>query len=485
MKSYNPTRMKGNTDDGNLIRPDHLPPRFASAASALAAIAPIDLATSALCCCSVLGNLAGRYEGLTRSGRRVAPHCNVVLAGSAMEVDSLESALFAPVQACADALAAKAAMIPSDEVMARLKEARFMAPTPGAREAAGEVCDDAPLLQWYAQYAKFLIRFKPVTYLRGTDPDALRASLRESFDRTVLLNGLGSNLLDRLAAPGRTTAPDRRAARMLAAYLRRDTICLDRTDAEAKSARDGGDRFERPATMPGGGAILKIDADQMPSLLKPGGLLADVLANNCILIKPTCREVRTNMANSRDMASWRDLVHEAYYRRCHPGAATQDAANLCHIDFPRYDNDVANACAALPAQLRRCMGQAKNWPYRLAYVLIQCCGPSGQHETAHCVDAAERLARAAVMRHSQVVFNAWSSQRTGRHESAEDVMWRKLARHGGPISFRNLVRLYRDQTSAVHRPVLDALISRGVVRYDNGMYHLVRVEKGLDTDCRA
>jgi hypothetical protein len=480
MESYNSTQMNVNTDDGNLVEPEHLPPRIASAASALAAIAPIDLATSALCCCSVLGNLAGRYEGLTRSGVRLAPHCNVILAcDSGPSITAFEQALFAPVQACADALAAKAAMIPADEIMSHLKAGRFVTPGPAAGEGDDDGEDD--IETWYARYAKYLIRLKPVTYHHGTDPDALRAALRQSFDDTVLLNGIHSPLAANLARSGRTAVGDRNAAKQLAAFLRRDTICLDRTEAELAGKRgyDGISRFELPAVHPGGGVILCAALPHVMRLLTPGGILSDVLATNCVLVESTCPEVGTNTVETPNLASWRDLVHEAYYRRCHPGAVNQATANLFDLEFPEYDRDLTNVCASLPAELRDVMAQGRCWPYRLAYVLVQSCRNPSPQEIYHCIAAADRLARTAVMMHIEVVLKAWSSQRTRKYESAEDVMWRKLAHHGGPISFRSLVRLYRDQRTAVHRPVLEKLMRKGVVRRDaDGLYHADHAASG-------
>jgi len=106
-----------------------------------------------------------------------------------------------------------------------------------------------------------------------------------------------------------------------------------------------------------------------------------------------------------------------------------------------------------------------DFPWKLAWALMSLEGRRNPGDS--CIPYAIHVAHQALLEHAAFSREEGKKLKQQEEESARRVLLDKLARIG-PCPFRRLVRTFRVQRKALYAPVLDGLISDGlVVRKEN------------------
>ena len=301
---------------------------------------------------------------------------------------------------------------------------------------------------------------QPSVLLSSPSPEIFKQGVEEVLDRHVLITYTAGLLFEELAR----LAPSRQWLDLLKTIV----AALDGHD----------DRFERTHTNEGYGrlaalrATLLMTCKESQAVQAMGSSNSEVqrLLSQCLVLRP--RFGTPAVSESREYlrggfgaytAAATDVLSS---RRSGDGVQFKvtDADYELLVGYTAYLQSVLPKVQSLPQQ-----AWALDLPWKISWAMMVLKGKMEPGDW--CVPYAIHVAHTALLEHSAFSRQEHKKLQDREEERARLVMLNKLAKLG-PCQLRQLLRTFKVQRKALYEPVLDGLISEGLIVREGSRYAL-------------
>ncbi len=291
----------------------------------------------------------------------------------------------------------------------------------------------------------------PCFYLRcPKDERAMTEGFWRSFDRKILLNYCGAELL-----PSLVEKPKWRGARehvgALARVLRGDSIQLPASI-----------RGEIPRIIqPKAGVIMEATRELIEDLITRGRPEILRLLKHCVLLD-LAGEEGYDRRGAKELEGWPETVAGLIDRR-----RGRERAPLLDVDYSAWESNLealADKDRAIAPWLEPCM----DLPGKLMGSAVMGGSRCAKRVPEDTRRWALELSGEILLRQRKLLKKIEGKRNKALELEEENAMLRKLEK---PKKFRDLVRMYRMQYRAVHEPVLSRLLGDGrAIKTADGRY---------------